>query len=256
MNYIGALAIEGKTFDYRDERAAAPRSRAEALRGPEGHHQAHEPRLHRRRQGHPGEDRRRQEPPDPRLRLRRDLRHRRPELRRVDLRARRRARARTERVAVEGQPVPRSTRTGHALPEIVRGQDQAEPPQARHVRRDDRPTGQKRISASRCRRSSSRGSASATTEGRRRAGRGRGRRRRCTAGARAGQAGERGRGTRPRGRRQHRGAGADPRRGARAAAHRAARQEADHARRPVASPVSAGWAAEPPALQTDVPRRR
>ena len=37
MNYIGALAVEGKTLRLPDQRAAAQGARAEALRGPEGH---------------------------------------------------------------------------------------------------------------------------------------------------------------------------------------------------------------------------
>ena len=40
MNYIGALAIEGKKFDYQHQRAAAQGARAEAVRGPEGLDQA------------------------------------------------------------------------------------------------------------------------------------------------------------------------------------------------------------------------
>ncbi len=44
----------------QDQRAAAEGPRAEAVRGPEGHDQADEPGLERRRQGHAGEDRHRQ----------------------------------------------------------------------------------------------------------------------------------------------------------------------------------------------------
>jgi predicted Ser/Thr protein kinase len=90
MNYIGALAIEGKTFDYRENERLHKALRAQALRGSEGQHQADEPGLDRRRQGHAGEDRCRQVAPDPRFRLRRDFGDRRAELRRQHLRPRRR----------------------------------------------------------------------------------------------------------------------------------------------------------------------
>ena len=62
MNYIGALMIDGKTFDYRSERAAPQSAGAEALRGPEGLDQAHEPRVERRRRRDAAEDRRREGP--------------------------------------------------------------------------------------------------------------------------------------------------------------------------------------------------
>ena len=74
----------------QDQRTAPEGPGAEALPGPEGHDQADEPRLQRRRQGHAGEDRHRQGPPDPQLRLRRGLGDRRAELRRQHLRPRRR----------------------------------------------------------------------------------------------------------------------------------------------------------------------
>ena len=90
MNYIGALAIEGQAVRLPHQRAAAQGAGAEAVRGPEGLDQADEPGVDRRRPRHAGEDRRRQEPPDPQLRLLRDLRDRRAELRRQHLRARRR----------------------------------------------------------------------------------------------------------------------------------------------------------------------
>ena len=83
MNYIGALAIEGKTVQLPDQRAAAQGAGAEALRGPEGHDQAEEPGLERGGQGHAGEDRHRQGPDDQVLRLLRDLLHRRAQLRRL-----------------------------------------------------------------------------------------------------------------------------------------------------------------------------
>ena len=56
MNYIGALAIEGKTVRLQDQRAAAQGARAEAVRGPEGLDQAHQPGLER---GRPATRRRR-----------------------------------------------------------------------------------------------------------------------------------------------------------------------------------------------------
>ena len=90
MNYIGALSLDGKQVRLPDQRAAPEGPGAEALPGPEGHDQADEPGLQRRRQGHAGEDRHRQGPPDPQLRLRRGLGHRRAELRRQHLRPRRR----------------------------------------------------------------------------------------------------------------------------------------------------------------------
>ena len=71
MNYIGALADRRQEVRLQDQRAAAEGARAEAVRGPEGHDQADQPGLERRRQGDAGEDRRRQEPADPQLRLRR-----------------------------------------------------------------------------------------------------------------------------------------------------------------------------------------
>ena len=43
MNYIGALAIDGKTLRLQDQRAPAQGAGAEAVRGPEGHDQADEP---------------------------------------------------------------------------------------------------------------------------------------------------------------------------------------------------------------------
>ena len=73
MNYIGALAIDGKKFDYKTNERLPEGAGAQAVRGPEGHDQAHEPGLQRRRQGHAGEDRHRQGAPDPQLRLQRRL---------------------------------------------------------------------------------------------------------------------------------------------------------------------------------------
>ena len=90
MNYIGALAIEGRQFDYKTNERLHKALEAQAVRGPEGLDQADVAGVERRRSRHPGEDRRRQAAPDQELRLRRGLRDRRAELRRVDLRARRR----------------------------------------------------------------------------------------------------------------------------------------------------------------------
>ena len=89
MNYIGALAIEGRQFDFRtnerlqkalelklfeDQKDSIKLTSAWCQRG--------------RRSRHAGEDRRREEPHDPQLRLLRDLRDRRAQLRREHLRAR------------------------------------------------------------------------------------------------------------------------------------------------------------------------
>ncbi len=89
MNYIGALAIEGRTFDYKTN---------------ERLHKALELKLFEDQKDtikltslvsnvvdrvHAGEDRRRQDAADQELRLLRNLLDRRAELRRVDLRARR-----------------------------------------------------------------------------------------------------------------------------------------------------------------------
>ena len=81
MNYIGALAIDGKTFDYKTNERLLQGAGTEAVRGPEGHDQADQPGVERGRQGHAGEDRRGQEPADSRLRLRRRKCDRRVELR-------------------------------------------------------------------------------------------------------------------------------------------------------------------------------
>ena len=69
MNYIGALAIDGKTFDYKTNETPAEGPGTEAVRGPEGHDQADESGLQRRGQGDAGKNRRGQEPLDPELRV-------------------------------------------------------------------------------------------------------------------------------------------------------------------------------------------
>ena len=47
MNYIGALRARGQEVRLQDQRAAAQGAGAEAVRGPEGHDQAEEPRVRR-----------------------------------------------------------------------------------------------------------------------------------------------------------------------------------------------------------------
>ncbi len=74
----------------QDQRAAVQGAGTEAVRGPEGLDQAHQPGVERGRRRNAGQDRRGQEPADPRLRLRRRKRHRRAELRGQHLRPRRR----------------------------------------------------------------------------------------------------------------------------------------------------------------------
>ena len=73
MNYIGALAIEGRTFDYKTNERLHKALEAQAVRGPEGLDQADVAGVERRRPRHAGEDRRRQAAPDQELRLRRGL---------------------------------------------------------------------------------------------------------------------------------------------------------------------------------------
>ena len=87
----------GQALRLQDQRAPPPRARAQAVRGPEGLDQALEPREQRGGQKHAGEDRRGEDAAHPRLRLRRDLGHRHPQLRGFDLRARRRERTRLTR---------------------------------------------------------------------------------------------------------------------------------------------------------------
>ncbi len=73
MNYIGALAIEGRQFDYKTNERLHKALEAQAVRGPEGLDQADVAGVERRRPRHAGEDRRRQAAPDQELRLRRGL---------------------------------------------------------------------------------------------------------------------------------------------------------------------------------------
>ena len=49
MNYIGALAIEGRKFEYNTNARAAQGAGTQTLRGPEGHDQAQEPGQQRGR---------------------------------------------------------------------------------------------------------------------------------------------------------------------------------------------------------------
>ena len=65
MNYIGALAVEGKTFDYRTNSRLPEGARTENVRGPEGFDKAHQPRVERDRQGDARKDRRCQTTPGP-----------------------------------------------------------------------------------------------------------------------------------------------------------------------------------------------
>ena len=85
--FAGVVLDEATRLPH--ERAPAEGPRAEALRGPERHDQPAFPRVVRRRQGHPGQDRRREGAHDQELRLLRHLRDRRPELRGLHLRPRR-----------------------------------------------------------------------------------------------------------------------------------------------------------------------
>ena len=87
MNYIGALAVEGKNFDYRMNPRSAARAGEEALRGPEGFDQAHQPGQLGRGPGDAGEDRRHQGAAHQELRLQRGVRDGRAELRGEHLRA-------------------------------------------------------------------------------------------------------------------------------------------------------------------------
>ena len=90
MNYIGALAIDGKTFNYRTNERLHKALELKLFEDQKDTHQAEEPGLQRGGQGDPGEDRRGQGPADQELRLLRDLLHRRAQLRGQHLRARRR----------------------------------------------------------------------------------------------------------------------------------------------------------------------
>ena len=96
MNYIGALMIDGKTFDYRSNERLwifpcrlTPRKRRQAVRRSKRLDQAHEPCLERRRRRDATKDRRRQSAHDQKLRLRRRVGHRRPPIRSEHLRPRR-----------------------------------------------------------------------------------------------------------------------------------------------------------------------
>ena len=86
MNYIGALALDGKKFEYNTNARLLQGAGAEAVRGPARHDQAEEPGLQRRRRRDAAEDRRRQAAADQVLRLQRNQRDGRAELRREHLR--------------------------------------------------------------------------------------------------------------------------------------------------------------------------
>ena len=90
MNYIGALVIDGKTFDYKTNERLYKALELKLFEDQKGLDQADQPGLERRRQGNAGQDRHRQEPPDQELRVLRRMRDRRVELRGQHLRARRR----------------------------------------------------------------------------------------------------------------------------------------------------------------------
>jgi serine protein kinase len=110
MNYIGALSLDGKRFDYKTNERLQKALELKLFQDQKDTIKLTEPGLQRRRQGHAGEDRHRQGPPDPHLRLRRGLGHRRAELRRQHLRPRRRE----ARQPLTGRPARRGR--GPALP--------------------------------------------------------------------------------------------------------------------------------------------
>jgi serine protein kinase len=91
MNYIGALAIEGKKFDYKTNERLHKALELKLFEDQKDSIKLTSAGLQRRRQGDPGEDRRRQAPAHQELRLQRGLGHRRAQLRRQHLRPRRRA---------------------------------------------------------------------------------------------------------------------------------------------------------------------
>ena len=81
MNYIGALAIEGRQFDYRTNERLHKALELKLFEDQKDSIKLTSLVSSGGRQGHAGEDRRRQEPHDPQLRLLRDLLDRRAELR-------------------------------------------------------------------------------------------------------------------------------------------------------------------------------
>ena len=89
MNYIAALALEGKQFDYRTNERLQKALELKLFEDQKDSIKLTSAGLQRGGQGHPGEDRHRQGPPHQELRLLRRLRGRRAQLRGLDLRARR-----------------------------------------------------------------------------------------------------------------------------------------------------------------------
>src|SRR5262249_49751710 len=110
----------------QDERTSDEGARAEAVRGPEGQHQADEPGVERRRQGDAGEDRRREVASDQVLRLQRIECDRRVELCGKHLRARTNKEVTASprmSAAIPGGPNPReSLRSSRGLEQTIMGQ--------------------------------------------------------------------------------------------------------------------------------------
>ena len=69
MNYIGALAIDGKTFDYKTNERLHKALELKLFEDQKDTIKLTSLVSQRRRQGDAGEDRRGQEPADPQLRL-------------------------------------------------------------------------------------------------------------------------------------------------------------------------------------------
>ena len=90
MNYIGALAVDGKNFDYRMNPRLQRALEKKLFEDQKDSDQADQPGQLRRRPRDAGEDRRHQGASDQELRLQRGVRDRRAQLRGEHLRARRR----------------------------------------------------------------------------------------------------------------------------------------------------------------------
>ena len=88
MNYIAALALEGKQFDYRTNERLQKALELKLFEDQKDSIKLTLARLQRGGQGHAGEDRHRQGPPHQELRVLRRVRSGRPQLRGLDLRAR------------------------------------------------------------------------------------------------------------------------------------------------------------------------
>ena len=182
MNYIGALSIDGKTFDYKTNERLYKALELKLFEDQKDTIKLTSLVSQGRRRGHAGQDRRGQEPPDPRLRLRRRKRDRRAELRGQHFCPRRREEDNSSGectvASAEWQQSPAGSSTqplalarhGHenrprrvAVQTDRARQDPREPAEVRHPRRDDRPQGEAISSASRCRSSMCRTSATART---------------------------------------------------------------------------------------------